>query len=338
MGGAQLRRRLHALAWGEKQVLAGFLRHLEEFDHRRAYAPLGHSSLFRYCTQELGLSQDEAYLRIQAARLSRDHPQVLDMLARGETHLSSLAKLSPCLTGVNASELLEQARGKSKREVERIAAGYAASPPPRADTIRFLPPAIASPPAPAAELDLRSPVPGATAPTERAQRLLPTAQAQDTAAEPPRLVRIAFTASERLLSKIGKTKALLRHKHPCGRLELLVEEAFDALLAKKDPDRQAADKRLIAGHPFAPSLSRRVPRWVRREVWRRDGGRCTFVSSEGVRCAARDWLQYDHIIPFALGGSSTEPANIRLACGTHNRYAAQRIFGEAGWPRRPKGG
>ena len=103
MPDARLERKLHALARGEKQVLAAFLRHLDAFDLRRIHAPRGYPSLFRYCTLELRLSEDEAYLRISAARLSRKYPEILDMLARGETHLSSLAKLSPCLTPANAS-------------------------------------------------------------------------------------------------------------------------------------------------------------------------------------------------------------------------------------------
>jgi hypothetical protein len=53
-------------------------------------------------------------------------------------------------------------------------------------------------------------------------------------------VRIAFTASERLVAKIERAKALLRHKHPSGRLELLVDEAFEALLNRRDPERRPA--------------------------------------------------------------------------------------------------
>ncbi|MBL8217251.1 MAG: HNH endonuclease [Bryobacterales bacterium] len=50
---------------------------------------------------------------------------------------------------------------------------------------------------------------------------------------------------------------------------------------------------------------------VRREVWRRDQGRC-------VRCGSKERLEYDHIIPIAMGGSNTV-RNIQLLCERCNR-------------------
>ena len=38
-------------------------------------------------------------------------------------------------------------------------------------------------------------------------------------------------------------------------------------------------------------------------------------------------LQIDHIQPFALGGGA-EKENLRALCGKHNRYAAQKDFGQ----------
>ena len=65
--------------------------------------------------------------------------------------------------------------------------------------------------------------------------------------------------------------------------------------------------------------SRYIPAPVRREVWRRDGGRCSFVDPHsGRRCGSRFLLELDHIVPFALGGSA-EPGNLRLRCSAHHR-------------------
>jgi acetyl-CoA C-acetyltransferase len=80
-----------------------FLRHLDEFDRRRSYAPLGYPSLFRYRVGEPALSEDEACLRTLAARRAREYPQVLEPLGSGELHLSGLARLSTTTVG----ELLE---------------------------------------------------------------------------------------------------------------------------------------------------------------------------------------------------------------------------------------
>lgn len=71
---------------------------------------------------------------------------------------------------------------------------------------------------------------------------------------------------------------------------------------------------------------------VRHEVWQRDEGRCAFVSPDGVRCNETTWLEWDHIVPWALGGSSDDPANIRLLCRSHNQSEALRLFGGSRHP------
>lgn len=78
---------------------------------------------------------------------------------------------------------------------------------------------------------------------------------------------------------------------------------------------------------------RRVPAAVRRLVWERDEGRCVFMSEDGVRCGSRDFIQIDHIVPWARGGASDDPGNLRLLCRPHNLRLARKCFG-AKVPRR----
>ena len=64
-----------------------------------------------------------------------------------------------------------------------------------------------------------------------------------------------------------------------------------------------------------PSGRRQViPREVRRVVFERDGGLC-------VECGSNFDLQYDHVIPVALGGATTVE-NLQLLCGQCNREKA----------------
>ena len=72
--------------------------------------------------------------------------------------------------------------------------------------------------------------------------------------------------------------------------------------------------------PHRARRSRYIPAPVRREVWRRDGGCCSYVDPHsGRRCGSRFLLELDHIVPFALGGGA-EPANLRLRCRAHHRF------------------
>ncbi len=70
---------------------------------------------------------------------------------------------------------------------------------------------------------------------------------------------------------------------------------------------------------------------MKRAVWARDGGQCTFVSEVGHRCQARKLIEFDHVEPVARGGTATV-AGIRLRCRAHNQYGAEREFG-AGFMR-----
>ncbi|PCJ28091.1 MAG: hypothetical protein COA97_02105 [Flavobacteriales bacterium] len=63
--------------------------------------------------------------------------------------------------------------------------------------------------------------------------------------------------------------------------------------------------------------SRHIPESIKKIVWDRDGGKC-------VLCGSMDYLEFDHDIPFSLGGSnSTE--NIRILCRNCNRRKSDNI-------------
>ena len=65
---------------------------------------------------------------------------------------------------------------------------------------------------------------------------------------------------------------------------------------------------------------RAIPVAVKREVWRRDRGRCRYVDrTSGRRCGSQHLLQIDHVVPYACGGAA-EPNNLRLLCAAHHRY------------------
>jgi 5-methylcytosine-specific restriction endonuclease McrA len=120
-------------------------------------------------------------------------------------------------------------------------------------------------------------------------------------------------------------QALLGHTIPSGDLAAVLRESLR--LAK-----QALEKRRYA-QAAKPRPGRRtkcarhIPARVKREVWKRDQGRCTFVSDSGRRCESRTRLEFDHVTPVARGGEATV-VNLRLRCRPHNQFTAERVFGE----------
>jgi hypothetical protein len=78
--------------------------------------------------EALHLSEAEAYLRIAAARASREHPMLLALLADGRLHLTGIAKLAPHLTRQNRDALLERATHRSKSQIEELIAELAPRP------------------------------------------------------------------------------------------------------------------------------------------------------------------------------------------------------------------
>ena len=89
-------------------------------------------------------------------------------------------------------------------------------------------------------------------------------------------------------------------------------------------DRSAAAGTKPTGAATPPAKScasgRAIPAAVRRQVWQRDGGRCSYLDRRtGRRCNSRHMIEIDHILPYALGGGA-DPSNLRLLCYGHHRH------------------
>lgn len=302
--------RLRSFVGQERENLAELIEHLMELDRRGAALDRGYPSLFAYCAKGLGYSEQAAYLRIRAVRVARGIPEVLEHLREGRLHLETIARLSRHLRKDNAETLLPRALGATKREVLALVAELEPVP---------------------VERDVVVPVARAVPVAKKEEEAGPSPDAAERTLVRPEILpplrhRIHFTADDELVRALDRLRALLRHKHPGGRLENIFKEAAESLLDTIDPSRAKP-----ARPPKTKRMrSRLVPRAVKQEVWRRDLGRCAYVSAEGRRCDSGEALEYDHVLPWALGGASDDATNVRLLCRAHNQRLAEKRFGPRG--------
>lgn len=136
--------------------------------------------------------------------------------------------------------------------------------------------------------------------------------------------RLHLTISRATRDRLRQVQALLSHQLPDGNPAVIFDRALELLCKELERERLAATDRPRPARSQTPG-SRHIPAAVKREVWKRDEGRCAFVGRQG-RCSERSFLEYHHVVPHAAGGPSTA-ANLELRCRAHNAYEADTYFG-----------
>ena len=111
------------------------------------------------------------------------------------------------------------------------------------------------------------------------------------------LLEIDQDATDLIVSSTDGTPSsvlnVIRHIRVYAKIKkssqkITAEIALEALKLLESNEQLEAAKQARQG----------IPSGVRREVWRRDEGKCK-------KCGSRKNLEYDHIIPVAEGGSNT---------------------------------
>lgn len=334
----------------EKEMTAQVVAHLAEIDKRKLYLDEGYSSLFTYVTQKYRYSESAAYRRIQAARLSQRFPDIIPLIKKGELNLMTLSLIAPHLKEENKEKIFPQVFKKSTRAVEYFISSFSQKQDQKQemmrDKIRILSPMTSEirkmdMPEKSKDLDLFS----KENPAQTAQNFTTSAGSNPI----ERRVKIEFCAKESLAKKIERAKEVLRHKYPQGKLEDIFEEAMELLLEKKDPERKIkrieekefhgtkenretlrnGDKDDREVNKDSKKQTRYIPQSIQREVYKRDEGKCSYVSRDGKPCGERNFLELDHLRPWALGGDHTFE-NLELLCRAHNQWRKEKTFGKWG--------
>jgi 5-methylcytosine-specific restriction endonuclease McrA len=298
----ELLERTRKLAESERRISVAILHHLAEIDRRRAFAKLGYGSLWDYTLKELKYSEGAAYRRISAMRALCNHPELEGKIQKGDLSVSTVSQVQSFLksgretANMNFSKeekaaIFRNCESKSSREVTR-------------------------------ELLAISPI---------------AFKVQKERAITENRTEIRFIVDTELLSKIHRVRDLSvsRLRDPASYPELvdfMSEVTLDEIDPLRKPVREPKpDKNTALITPKATDSvkrSRWIPESVRRRVWQECGGKCAFVDSvSGRRCNSTFGLEIEHCQPYSMGGSSTDPENLRLLCRKHNQWQAIQTYG-----------
>jgi hypothetical protein len=310
-------------ATDEKNATLKLLEYLAEIDRRRLYAIRGYSSLWSYVHRELNYSEAQASERIAAMRLMVRVPEVREEMEANRLTLTAAAKLSSHVRRERNDELetlvlLDAIQGKSTREVERVLASQASEPvrvesmrPISAETTRIL-------------MDVDQ---------EFLELLKQVRELQGHfGTSTSKLIQTALKGFVKMHPKNkGVTVSLRAPEVKSGKHDARVKkDAQDtntnrALAKPLKIIESSSHVKMKSASPT--SASRAIPVSVQQAVRARSGNQCEFIDPQTQRrCDCRVQLEFDHRVPFMMGGLHTVD-NLRHYCRAHNQLAAVRFYG-----------
>jgi hypothetical protein len=137
-----------------------------------------------------------------------------------------------------------------------------------------------------------------------------------------------------LQDMIDRARELMSHEVPSGDVLELTKLAYRRLIEDAEKKKRARAK---TPRPAPKNVTKGISRHATREMFARHGEQCCYVDPKtGARCPSRAFLQRDHIVLRAHGGSN-ESKNLRPLCARHNVFLAKRALGRAYVERRIRG-
>lgn len=287
-----LENELKNLVQKERELLHEILLHIQEIDRRKLYLKKAYSSLFVYLTEELKYSAAAAQRRIEASRLSKQIPELIEKIQTGELNLSNIGEMQRAIK-ISEKESSQKISVAKKKELLNLIS-YQSSK--AAQKIC------------AQALDL----PVTYAETEKIQK------------DDSRQINLTLTAEASL--KIEKVKGLmaasllkdkdLSTSHILERLcDLYLEKKLGKALGLEAKSTSAAEVKQEKPVRSLPALKRRLLQKNSHCQWK--------DPKTGRECQSHFNLQIDHIQPrWNYGGN--RPENLRILCQRHNLYRYEK--------------
>lgn len=297
------------LAAEERRITLSVLEHFREIERRKAYSDLGYKSLFEYAVTHLHYSEGSASRRIAAMHALKEHPELAKKIQAGETTVTSVARIH---TTIRRDEKISASKWKPEKKKEAFANLGALSIKELERKLVAL--------APEAALQ------------ERTRPI--TSELSE--------VKIHLTLED--LVSLEELRGSLAHslKNPASNSELFrkliqigkerleksrITSTHSRRIASplKGQDGGGISKKVEAGVGILPPSSS-VSAHNKRTLFNRANHRCEYLDSSGKRCGSGFFLQIEHRIPRARGGSN-HVSNLEVLCRDHNLIRGLKVFG-----------
>jgi hypothetical protein len=317
---------------------------LQQADKARIYYALKYNSLYQYCTEGLGLSEDIAYNFIRLARKSVEIPALKEEIRAGSITVSKAKKIVPVLNKTNQTQWLDLAKTASKKDLERA---VVTEKPELAvqEKVRFVQAErihvqFGATPELARKLnrarEIESQKKGSVATLEVAVTAMADAylRKEDPLQKASRFVDRNIADAWANLNgpilgkplKAGEVKSLNAGAANDANLNLLVPGPVNVHSAAKN----SAELVGAIGSPYKKPAPRLAPSStsdqrrtyissaIRHNLHLKFGGQCSHVDAGGKRCQQRRFLHIHHIKPVSHGGDDSLE-NLQLLCSGHHK-------------------
>jgi len=306
------------LRGNEREIVAELVQALSRIYTERLHLEVGYPSLYAFCTDALGYSSGAAWRRCAAVKVVLKSPEVLGKLRSGELNLCAVAELSKVLNGDNKEQLLERAAGRSKEEIQVLVAEHRPidRPARRVERVRITRVAAPKVPLPCANKpEVQNPALSAES------RYTVTLELSREEMELINQAQVVLSTAKVKDTLLKSAKKIVQHQR---RLAQLREKR--ASNGEKKECASPVRKSQLRSPDYTKKRSRYIPVDVRHAVEQRDGGRCSYVAPNGLRCCETRNLELDHRKPYSLGGKNSVE-NLRLLCRSHNQMFAKEVYG-----------
>lgn len=302
---------LQKLVQTERKITAKIVGLIQTIDRMKIYLDYNHTSMFAFLTKEMGYTPASAQRRIDAARLTKELPEVNEALADGELNLSQVSMLVQNLRQKQKEQPHIKINKETKKFLLEKIKSTSTKPVDLVETQKIL----------ANSLDLNI--------KEHDKK---TFQKDDS-------VRVEVTFSKEQFADLNRVKELISHQHPSLNMAELIEFLTKNYLTKKDPLQKIDKIRTSSKSTSVPVAlmcqksepkrgnQRYIPESYKTHIFQRDQS-CRFKDPVSDRqCESRFQLQIDHIKPLHRGGTNNIE-NLQLLCSVHNQLKYRQELSE----------